>query len=111
MRSLSILSTALLCPASVLATGVIVRSTTCQTILAPTYTPPSVSNGWAAQLIASGLSKPRSLTFDSSGALIVLDSGVGVKRLTFIDHGGSCVEVDGEPALIVDDTSVGLKIR
>ncbi|KUI57288.1 L-sorbosone dehydrogenase [Cytospora mali] len=49
--------------------------------------------------------KPRSLTFDSSGALLVLDSGVGVKRLSFTDNGGTCL-VPNDPVLVVDATSL-----
>ncbi|ROV87989.1 hypothetical protein VSDG_09198 [Cytospora chrysosperma] len=65
---------------------------------------PSHDIGWAAQLVANGFTKPRTLAFDSSGALLVLDSGVGVKRLTFTDHGGSCLIPD-TPVLVVNATS------
>lgn len=77
----------------------------CSPILAPTYTLPTVSSGWTAQLVANGFNKPRSLAFDSSGALLVLDSGVGVKRVTFTDNGGSCLIPD-TPVLTVNTTSV-----
>src|SRR3569833_3421976 len=59
----------------------------CQTVLVPTYSPPSVAPGWTAQLVANGLLKPRSIQLDSSGALLVVESGKGVTRLTIKDGG------------------------
>lgn len=81
------------------------EATQCQTILAPTYTPPSVASGWTAQLIASGLKKPRSIQFDTAGALLVADAGVGIRRITFTDNGGTCLAVN-QNQLLVNQTTV-----
>ncbi len=61
--------------------------------------------GWTAQLVANKLQKPRSLQLDSSGALLVLESGKGVSRITFKDNGGTCLQVDNVQ-LVVNQTSV-----
>lgn len=96
-------------PNLILTTEIVFSSlclaTACSTVLAPAYMPPTVSSGWTAQLVANGFTKPRTLAFDSSGALLILDSGVGVKRLTFADNGGSCLIPD-TPVLVVNATSV-----
>ncbi|KAK2597640.1 hypothetical protein N8I77_012417 [Diaporthe amygdali] len=68
----------------------------CPTILTPSYEAPVVGSGWTAQLIAKGLTKPRSLIFDQNGALLVVQQGSGIVRMTFTDNGGTC--------LIVNDT-------
>ncbi len=77
----------------------------CQSVLLPSYSPPSVAAGWTAQLVANKLQKPRSLQLDSSGALLVLESGKGVSRITFKDNGGTCLQVDNVQ-LVVNQTSV-----
>ncbi len=79
--------------------------TRCTKVLVPTYSPPSVASGWTAQLVANGLVKPRSLIFDSAGGLLVVESGKGVSRTTFNDHGGTCLEVNTYN-LIINQTSV-----
>lgn len=81
------------------------EATQCQTILAPTYTPPSVASGWTAQLIANGLKKPRSIQFDTAGALLVADAGVGIRRITFTDNGGTCLAVN-QNQLLVNQTTL-----
>ncbi|KAK7731541.1 hypothetical protein SLS53_008781 [Cytospora paraplurivora] len=80
MKSVSILITAVSCASSCSC-----LATACSTILEPEYSPPTVASGWTAQLVANGFTKPRSLAFDALGALLVLDSGVGIKRL--LNHG------------------------
>jgi glucose/arabinose dehydrogenase len=88
--------------AAVLVAGLsgVVAQSACSTVLVPTYTPPSVAPGWAAQLVVSGLQTPRSLLFDSAGALLVVERGKGVSRITFKDHGGTCLEVDKHDVII-----------
>lgn len=93
-----IIITAIFCSSSCLASE-------CSNVLAPAYTPPTVSSGWTAQLVVNGFTKPRTLAFDSSGALLVLDSGVGIKRITLTDNGGSCLIPD-TPVVVVNATSV-----
>ncbi|KAK3303377.1 uncharacterized protein B0T15DRAFT_272761 [Chaetomium strumarium] len=77
-------------------------STTCATVLTPSYSPPVVAKGWKAQLIATGLTRPRSMKFDSNGGLLVVEQGVGVSRLTFADDGGTCMSVNGNTTVLVD---------
>ncbi|KAF3760368.1 soluble quino protein glucose dehydrogenase [Cryphonectria parasitica EP155] len=80
-------------------------ATTCQTILSPSYSPPTVSSGWTASLAASGLSKPRTIVFDESGALLVLENGVGIKRITFTNQSDSCLTAE-TAVVIVNETSL-----
>lgn len=75
----------------------------CSSVLLPTYTPPSVAAGWQAQLITSGLKKPRTILWDSAGGLLVLDSGNGVVRYTFKDSGDTCLQVDKQALIIKQD--------
>ncbi|KAJ9133882.1 Soluble quino protein glucose dehydrogenase [Pleurostoma richardsiae] len=77
----------------------------CSNILAPAYSTPSVASGWTAQLVVNGLTKPRSIEFDTKGALLVVDSGVGIRRITFTDNGGTCLQVD-QNTLLVNQTSL-----
>jgi hypothetical protein len=77
----------------------------CPSVLVPTYNAPSVASGWQAQLVAAGLKKPRSIQFDSTGALLVVESGKGVSRYTFTDNGGTCLQV-AKSSLVIDETAV-----
>jgi len=61
--------------------------------LKPSYLSPLVSNGWQAQLVAQGLTTPRSVSFDSSGHLLVLQRGIGITALEFDDGGSTCLDV------------------
>ena len=77
----------------------------CATVLVPSYSAPLVAPGWQAQLIANGFKKPRSLYFDSQDNLIVLDAGVGVRRLKFTDNGGTCLSI-ADNNLLINMTTV-----
>ncbi|KUI53566.1 L-sorbosone dehydrogenase [Cytospora mali] len=66
----------------------------CPTVLSPPYEAPVVGSGWTAQLIATNLTKPRGIIFDQSGALLVVQQGSGIVRLTFTDYGGTCLVVN-----------------
>ncbi len=83
---------------------------TCQNVLVPTYAAPSVASGWTAQLVANGLTQPRSILFDGTGALLVVESGRGITRIVFKDNGGTCLEVAAS-ALIVNQTTVSCLSR
>ncbi|KAG7285741.1 hypothetical protein NEMBOFW57_008035 [Staphylotrichum longicolle] len=74
-----------------LYTAAVVAQTTCSNILVPAYSAPVVASGWQAQLVAGGLTKPRSIAFDSTGALLVVESGKGISRHRFTDNGGTCL--------------------
>jgi glucose/arabinose dehydrogenase len=86
-----------------LALGVLVaRSTlaaTCPNLKA-SYATPIVGDGWQATLIAQDLTSPRSILFDSNGALLVVESGAGVAHLALTDGGGGCITVASKTMLI-----------
>lgn len=90
-----------------LSTGSLAETASaCSSILTPAYSPlPAVASGWQAQLVVGGLKMPRSIQFDDAGALLVVDSGTGVMRYTFTDHGGTCLEVN-QQQLLINQTSV-----
>lgn len=67
-----------------------------------TYPAPVAADGWEYRLISTGLTAPRSIVFDSTGGLLVLDAGVGVRRLTLQDNGGTCLSVTANATLIAD---------
>lgn len=77
-------------------------SASCAT-LTPSYDAPVAAEGWKAQLIATGLTKPRGIKFDSNGGLLVIEAGVGLRRLTFTDNGGTCLSLKGNTSVITDD--------
>ncbi|CAK7202694.1 hypothetical protein SEUCBS139899_005421 [Sporothrix eucalyptigena] len=74
----------------------------CPTILTPSYNAPVVAPGWTAQLIAQGLTTPRSLRFDDAGALLVVQQGKGIQRLTFDDYGGTCLVVKTSTSVVAN---------
>lgn len=51
-------------------------------------------------LVATGLTKPRSIQFDSAGNLLVVQSGAGVANLVFQDDGGVCLSVKSQKTVI-----------
>ncbi|CAK9783793.1 soluble quino protein glucose dehydrogenase [Cutaneotrichosporon oleaginosum] len=78
----------------------------CSNDIQPAYDHPVPAAGWSWRLIANGLTKPRSITFDSAGALLVLDEGAGINRLVLQDDGGTCLRVK-EKTVVVADTALG----
>ncbi len=77
----------------------------CPTVLTSSdYDAPVVGSGYTAQLVVTGLTKPRGLIFDKSGALLVVESGVGITRIQFNDKGGTCLLKDQSSALIRDNS-------
>lgn len=79
----------------------------CPTVLTPSYEAPVVGSGWTAQLIATDLNKPRSITFDQNGALLVVQQGSGIVRLTLTDNGGTCLAVN-KTSTVVENSDVGV---
>lgn len=77
----------------------------CSNQLQPGYDHPVPADGWSWRLVANGMTKPRSITFDSAGALLVLDEGAGINRLVLQDDGGTCLSVK-EKTVVVADTAV-----
>ncbi|KAF3358784.1 Magnesium transporter NIPA2 [Verticillium dahliae VDG1] len=67
------------------------KAVSCSNSLTTSRSRPVVADGWSFGIVASELSKPRSILFDSNGALLVVGSGVGIKRLLLEDEGGTCM--------------------
>ncbi|TVY32211.1 L-sorbosone dehydrogenase [Lachnellula occidentalis] len=78
----------------------VVTAATANCNLKPSYPAPVVSNGWSAQLVAQGLTKPRGIIFDSAGNLLVVQQGAGIVHLVFNDGGATCLEVARNTTLI-----------
>ena len=92
--------------AAVLLSSVIVpvvgqSSSSCSTTLPPTNSiKPSLASGYRAALVATGLTDPRSIEFDSSGNLLVVQAGAGVESLQLQDNGGTCVTVKSKKTVV-----------
>jgi hypothetical protein len=67
--------------------------TTCSTTLSAAYPAPSVAPGFAARIVANGLTLPRGIVFDTAGNLLVIEQGRGVIAYTLDDAGGNCLSV------------------
>lgn len=74
----------------------------CPVNFKPNHAPPKVADGWAARVVAHGLKQPRGIVIDQSGALLIADEGVGIKRVTFDDKGGTCLVVKETQELVKD---------
>lgn len=96
--------------AGLCAVAVTAQGTACSQVLVPSYSHPVVASGWQAQLVAGGLTKPRSIQFDSTGALLVVESGKGISRHRFTDNGGTCL-ASNHSHMLVDMREVGLSQR
>lgn len=86
-----------------LALSLLFQSTlaqTCSNTLRPRYNNPVVAGGWAFRLVANGFTRPRGIIFDQSGALLVVDSRVGIVRLTLTDDGGTCLSVKTKTTVV-----------
>ena len=81
-----------------LASSAAAQSVTCN--LEPSYAAPVMSNGWESKLIATGLRSPRSILFDSEGALLVVERGSGIKHLRLADGNGTCLSVETQTNLM-----------
>ncbi|KAH8881416.1 soluble quino protein glucose dehydrogenase [Thozetella sp. PMI_491] len=77
-------------------------SSACPTVLTPSYSAPVVGGGYTAQLIAGNLQRPRGILFDSNGALLVVQQGVGISHITFDDKGGTCL-IAGQTTSLLDN--------
>ena len=78
----------------------------CPNKLKVSYEPPVAAKGWQYRLAAHSFKKPSSIAFDKDGAQLVVDSGVGVFRLTVDqDQGETCV-VTSQPKKIISSTEV-----
>lgn len=79
---------------SILVYPVWSASSSCSTSVTPTNgLKPSVASGYQVALVATGLTNPRSIQFDTLGNLLVLQDGSGIANLVFQDDGGTCLSV------------------
>jgi hypothetical protein len=101
--SKSVIAASLYAAAAVAQTG-------CPQVLMPANAAPVVANGWQAQLVAGGLTKPRNIAFDSTGALLVVESGKGISRHRFDDNGGTCLSPN-HSHMLVEMTEVSEPLR
>jgi glucose/arabinose dehydrogenase len=81
-------------------------ATACASTIAPKNAAPSVAAGWRAEVVASGLSDPRGILFDAEGAMLVVEQGKGVSRVRLNEERGSCVRIEGEKEVVIDDENV-----
>lgn len=72
----------------------------CASALHPSYPAPSLAPGYTAQLIATNLTKPRGLIFDSKGHLLVVQQQVGITSLDIQDEGDHCLKVSQKSDVI-----------
>lgn len=75
-------------------------SSSCSTLTPTNSIKPSVASGYQAALVATGLTKPRSIQFDSSGNLLVVQAGTGIASLQLQDNGGTCVSVKSQKNVV-----------
>ena len=72
--------------------------------MTPPYPAPSLAPGFEAQLVATNLTKPRGIMFDSAGRLLVVQSGYGLTSIQLVDGGGDCLVVSRSHDVIVDSS-------
>lgn len=70
----------------------------------PDYPAPVLAEGFEATLVATGLSSPRSLMFDSNGNLLVVQPQVGITSHVVKDNDQGCVELSDAKEVIGDRT-------
>lgn len=88
---------------ALLLTASLTSAQSCSSNKKVDYQEPVVADGWSYRLVADDLRRPRGVTFDQDGHLLVVDSGVGIVRLRLQDDGETCVSVDDKSTIIEDD--------
>lgn len=79
--------------------------------LETSYATPVAADGWSYRLVATELSRPRGILFDTEGALIVVDTGVGLVHLELEDQGRTCLRVRKKTVLLEnEDLNHGIAI-
>ena len=63
---------------------------------------PSVASGYSLQVVATGLSKPRGLTFDDQGHLLVVEQGSGTISSHIIDESNGCVTTRDSSVVVAE---------
>lgn len=74
-------------------------SGSCSSTLTASYAAPSVASGYAARLVATGLTSPRGIKFDTAGNLLVIEEEVGVTALRF-EGNGACVNLVSQDTVV-----------
>ena len=92
------------CAVAALARVALAQSS-CSASVSASVPAPSVAPGFDARLIATGLYKPRGITFDQQGNLLVVEQQSGVVALKLNDAGGSCLSEQSRHT-VVNDTTV-----
>ena len=54
--------------------------------------------------MATGLTTPRSIEFDSAGNLLVVQAGAGIASLQLQDNGGTCITVKSKKTVVQAST-------
>ncbi|KAJ4160430.1 hypothetical protein NW754_003552 [Fusarium falciforme] len=79
--------------------------------LEASYAAPVAADGWSYRLVATELSRPRGILFDTEGALIVVDTGVGLVHLELEDQRRTCLRVRKKTVLLEnEDLNHGIAI-
>jgi hypothetical protein len=81
------------------------QSATCSTLSPSNSVKPTVASGYKVALVATGLSSPRGIEFDTAGNLLVVEQGSGMIWLNFKDQGGECLSV-GDKGNVIRDSDV-----
>ena len=71
--------------------------------LSVSYPAPKAHSDWSYRLVARDLTKPRTILFDTSDNLLVLDAGEGIFQLSLDDEGGTCLSVDEKTTILQDE--------
>ncbi|WAO89015.1 Hypothetical protein NCS54_00638700 [Fusarium falciforme] len=71
--------------------------------LETSYPGPVAADGWAYRLIASDLSQPRGILFNTEDALLVVEQGTGLVHLEFEDQGQTCLPVRRQTTLLENE--------
>ncbi|KAM6527696.1 hypothetical protein FALCPG4_008745 [Fusarium falciforme] len=71
--------------------------------LETSYPGPVAADGWAYRLIASDLSRPRGILFDTEDALLVVEQGTGLVHLEFEDQGRACLRMYRQTTLLENE--------
>ncbi|KAK4636173.1 hypothetical protein CLAFUW4_02112 [Fulvia fulva] len=91
--------------AALLQTLATAQQPSCSSTLTADYAAPSMAEGYVARLVANNLTSPRGIKFDKSGALLVVEEGVGITALNFDDPEDGCVSTTSR-RLVVDEPSL-----
>lgn len=78
-------------------------NSSCSYDLSVSYGDPVAADGWSYRLVAKDLERPRGILFDTEGALLAVESGVGIVHLELEDNGGTCLQVKEKKTLVKNE--------